>query len=241
MEETLRKFGLSQSETKVYLALIELGASLAGGITKKANINRSNCYDALQRLIEKGLVSYVIKANRKYFQAETPEKFLELIKEQKEELKDKEEEIKKILPQLIGKLKLSKEKPEATIYKGKKGIKSIFEDVLRYKEFQVFGSSGRFKEVLGPFFSLFQKIVIKKKIKCRLIVSEKVRHTDIVTHAETRFLSEDYITLSSTLIYGNKVAIISWTENPIGFVLVDKQVAYSYKTYFKFMWTLAKK
>ncbi len=241
MEETLRKFGLSQSEAKVYLTLLELGGSLAGEISKKSNVNRSNCYDALQRLIEKGLVSFVIKANRKYFQAETPEKFLEIIKEKERELKEKEQEIKEILPELIEKSKASKENPEATIYKGRKGVKSIFEDILRYKEFLVFGSSGKFKETLGPFFSLFQKIIRQNGIKCRLLVSEKVRDSDIVSHAETRFLPENYITLSSTLVYGDKVAVISWTENPVGFVLKDKQVADSYRTYFNFMWKIANK
>ena len=241
MQETLQKFGLSQSEAKVYLALIELGASLAGDITKKANINRSNCYDALQRLMEKGLVSYVIKANRKYFQAETPQKFLELIKEEENQLKIKEKEIKEILPQLIEKSKISIEKPEATIYKGKKGIKSIFEDILKHKEFCVFGSSGKFKEVLGPFFSLFQKRVKENKIRCKLITSESVRNTEIVVHAETKFLPKNYITSSSTIIYGSKVAIISWTDNPVGFLLEDKQTADSYRTYFEFMWGIAKR
>lgn len=241
MQETLQKFGLSPSETKVYLALIELGASLAGDITKKAGINRSNCYDALQRLIEKGLVSYVIKSNRKYFQAETPQKFLELIKDEETKLKLKEKEFKNILPQLMHVSKLSVEKPEATIYKGKKGIKSIFEDILKHKDYLVFGSSGKFKEVLGPFFSQFQKRVKENKIRCKLIVSESVRNTEILVHAETRFLPKNYITLISTIVYDNKVAIISWTNNPIGFLLGDKQTAASYRTYFNFMWGIAKR
>jgi sugar-specific transcriptional regulator TrmB len=241
MHEILQKFGLSQSETKAYLALIELGASLAGDITKKANINRSNCYDALQRLMEKGLVSYVTKANRKYFQAETPQKFLELIKEEETQLKDKEKEIKKILPELIEKSKFSAEKPEATIYKGKKGIKSIFEDILKHKEYWVFGSSGKFKEVLGPFFELFQKRVKENRIKCKLIASENVKGTEIVAHAKTKFLPKQYITLISTIVYDSKVVIISWTENPTGFLLEDKQTADSYRTYFEFMWNTARK
>lgn len=241
MEQTLKKFGLSQTEVKVYLALVELGASLAGGITKKANVNRSNCYDALQRLIERGLVSYVIKANRKYFQAETPKKFLEIIKEGEAELKNKEQEIKNILPQLMEKIKTPAEKPEATIYKGKKGIKSIFEDILRHREYWVFGSSGKFKEVLEDYFILLQKRVREGKIKCKLIVSEKVRNTDIVKHADTRFLSKEYMTLISTIVYADKVVIISWTDNPVGFLLEDKPTADSYRTYFKFMWKLAKK
>lgn len=241
MQKILQKFGLGQSEAKVYLSLTELGVSLAGDITKKANINRSNCYDALQRLIEKGLVSYVIKSNKKYFQAETPKKFLELIQEEKNQLEEKEKEIKEILPQLIEKIKISAEEPEATIYKGKKGIKSIFEDILKYKEYLVFGSSGKFKEILDPFFSQFQKRVRENKIKCKLIVSETVRGTDILTHAETRYLPEDYITLISTIVYGDKVAIISWTDNPVGFLIKDKKCADSYRIYFNFMWKIAKK
>jgi sugar-specific transcriptional regulator TrmB len=239
MEETLKKFGLSQSEAKVYLSLLELGSSLAGNITKQANINRTNCYDALERLIEKGLVSFVIKANRKYFKAETPKKFLELIKEEEIQLKEKENEINKIIPELIKK-SVPREKPEAVIYQGKKGIKSIFEDILKHKEYLVFGSSGKFKEVLEDFFYQFQKRVKEKNIKGKLIVSEKVKGTDITYHAKTRYLSEGYITLSSTLIYGNKVATISWTSNPTGFLLEDKQIADSYRTYFKFMWEIAK-
>lgn len=239
MEKTLERFGLSQSEAKAYLALIELGSSLAGTVTKKANINRSNCYDALERLIDKGLVSYVIKANRKYFHAETPRKFLELIKEEKSKLSKKEDEIRSIIPNLVAKASFCKEKPEARIYRGKKGIKSIFEDILRYKEYWVFGSSGKFKEVLGPFFKQFQKRVKEQRIKCKLLASEKVRDTNIVSHAETRFLPKEYITLISTILYGNKVAIISWTENPVGFLLQDKQTVDSYKNYFRFMWDVA--
>lgn len=240
MEEILRKFGLSQSEIKVYLAILGLGASLAGDITKKANINRSNCYDAIQRLIEKGLVSYVIKANRKYFQAETPQKFLELLKEEENQLKIKEEEIKKILPQLMAKSKISAEKPEATIYKGKKGIKSIFEDILRYKEYWVFGSSGKFKEILGPFFNQFQKRIKEKNIKLKILVAENTK-PDITRHAkEIKYLPKEYISIISTIVYGNKIAIISWTENPTGFLLEDKQTADSYKTYFNFMWNKSK-
>jgi sugar-specific transcriptional regulator TrmB len=241
MEEVLRKVGLSQSEAKVYLTLIESGLSLAGEVTKKANINRSNCYDALQRLIEKGLVSYVIKANRKHFQAETPQKFLEIIKEQENKLKNKENEIKKILPKLIEKSKISDEKPEATIYKGKKGIKSIFEDILRYNEYCVFGSSGKFKEILGPFFKQFQKRVKENNIELRILVAEKTK-PDIIKHAkEMRYLPKEYITMISTIVYGNKVAIISWTDDPVGFLLEDKPTSESYRIYFNFMWNKSKR
>ena len=68
-----------------------------------------------------------------------------------------------------------------------------------------------------------------------------MRNTEIVVHAETKFLPKNYITSSSTIIYGSKVAIISWTDNPVGFLLEDKQTADSYRTYFEFMWGIAKR
>ncbi|MBS3097523.1 hypothetical protein J4209_01865 [Candidatus Woesearchaeota archaeon] len=71
-EEALRKFGLSDREIKVYLALLELGEALASKIAEKTNTPRTLSYDILENLLKKGLVSYVIKSNKKYFSAFDP-------------------------------------------------------------------------------------------------------------------------------------------------------------------------
>ncbi len=241
IETTLQKLGLNPSEIKVYRALLALGSSLAGNITKYAQINRSHGYDALERLIEKGLVSYVMKENRKYFQIETPQKLLELAREEKQRAEEKEKEVQNFLPSLTAQFKSMQEKPEAAVYRGKRGIKSIFEDILRHKEYWAFGSSGKFKEIMDPFFTHFQNAVIKKKIKCRLLIGEKARGRNILEHADRRFLPEEYITLISTLVYENKVAIISWSTDPVGFVIEDQKVADSYRSYFTVMWKQAKR
>ena len=112
----LEKLGLNSSEAKIYLALLDLREAQAGEISKKTQINRTTVYDSVERLIERGLVTYVIQANKKVFQAVAPEKILEIIKEQ-------EETAKEILPELESRFKASKEKEESVIYKGRKGIK----------------------------------------------------------------------------------------------------------------------
>ena len=99
--DILQELGLSITESKVYLALLDLGSGLAGEITKKSQINRTNVYDALERLIEKGLVSYVVSANRKIFEPVNPERLKEILEE-------KEENLKKILPELQLKFKENK-------------------------------------------------------------------------------------------------------------------------------------
>ena len=86
------------------------------------------------------------KNNIKYFQAAHPEKILK-------ELKEKEEEFKKILPKLISLSDLPKEETTAEVYKGKEGIKTVLREILRNKEDHlVLGDEGHFIKLLPDFF-----------------------------------------------------------------------------------------
>lgn len=234
IQKTLEKVGLNPNEAKVYLALLELGPSLAGKITEKSKVHRRTVYDVLESLIDKGLVSYIIEANRKVFEASDPFRFLELIKE-------REKEVKSAMPELQAKKKAAKKKQEATIFRGKKGIKTILEDILKHKEYDFFGSHGKFKDVMGPLFDLFQKRVIQNRIKVRGIVSSRLRgKKSLYKHVKVRFLKKEYGSPISTLIFGNKVAIIIWTAEPIGLVTVGNEVSKAFRNYFSIMWGIAK-
>ena len=76
MEESLKEFGFSERESKVYIALLELGETTTGKISKMTRLNSSKIYDILERLIDKGLVSYVLKNKIKYFNALEPQNIL---------------------------------------------------------------------------------------------------------------------------------------------------------------------
>jgi len=234
-EEVLENLGLNPNEAKVYCALIKLGSSLAGRIAEVSKVHRRTVYDVLESLMDKGLVSFIVKANRKYFEATHPKRLMELLKE-------KEKELNTFLPELIATQEASKEVPTATIYKGKKGVKNIYEDTIKYKEYLVIGSSGKFREILGPYFYLFQKRRKEAGKATKLIISERARGTDAHTKTpgEIKFLPKQYESPISTLIYGNKVAIIVWTEEPIGFLIESKEASKSFRKYFNLMWEIAK-
>src|SRR3989338_7547002 len=99
-EELLQKIGLNKSEVKVYLNLLELGSSTTGPIMDKAKVSSSKIYGILERLIEKGLVSFIIKSKTKYYQASSPEAIFDYINEKEEEMEKQKEQIKKIIPEL---------------------------------------------------------------------------------------------------------------------------------------------
>ena len=63
----LRDAGLTDNEDKVYTALVELGPSLAGRISRKIGLHRRTVYDVTEMLVKKGLVGYILKFLVFYF------------------------------------------------------------------------------------------------------------------------------------------------------------------------------
>ena len=241
----LKEFGLTDNEIKLYLKLLELGSATSGQLMKETGFYSKTIYELLDKLTEKGIVSFVIKANTKHFEAENPEKFLDILSEEEKELKTREEQIKQILPELMAKRKLSKEPQEATIYKGNKGMKSVFEDMLKQKgDILVFGGGGKFKDTLGPYSELWHKKRAKAGIKLRLLWNEKLRNKkkDLKEFEllQVKFLPKEFDNPAPAVIYGDKVAITVWSETPIATLIRSKDVARSYRSYFDMLWRTAK-
>ena len=148
--KNLVKIGLDVNEAKDYLTLINFGPSMAGKIGERSKIHRTTVYEIIERLIKKGLVSYSISSNKKLFKANSPK----LLKDQ---INEKKELVDLIVPDLINKYQKSNDSEESTIYVGKKGIKSILCEILKYNSYVSFGSTGEFADIMKHDFLLFQK------------------------------------------------------------------------------------
>ncbi len=235
-EKLLESAGLTKLEIKVYLAILDLGSALVGVISRKSGAHRRSVYDVLDRLIEKGLVSYILTNNRRYYQATNPERLTELIKE-------KQNNIAEILPELMLKFNLAKEKQETNFFRGKEGLKTIFYDQLNEgKTICIIGGSEQAAEVIRYFFEKYDKERIRKKIKVKILFSREAKSKiKRIPLSEIRFLPEGFGGLASTNIYGNKVAIIVWSRtNPLGILIKQKEVAESYLKYFELLWKIGK-
>ncbi len=244
----LEKLGLTKNESDVYLALLEIGLTSAKAVIEKTRLHRQIVYDALNKLIEKGLASYVIQANRKYFKASNPEQFLDYFSQEKEKIKQQEEEFKKILPEL--KEKRQKEEQEATIFKGNRGIKSLLDDMLNQKdEILTIGASEieaeAFQYHLQFNLPKFHKIREKKKIYYKILLSEdlrqRVKELNKLKHTEARILSKEFTSNSSTNIYGEKVSIIMWGSQPFGILIKSREIAETQRKHFELLWKISKK
>ncbi|MFH1010525.1 MAG: helix-turn-helix domain-containing protein [bacterium] len=234
MPATLKEIGLSDGEIKVYLALLKLGALQASKIKEDTKLHRTTIYDFLEKLLNKGLVNYVIKDGVKYFKATTPEKLLDFVKE-------KEDHVRDILPQLHTLALPDLDAVKVEVYKGVEGLKTILNDILRTgKPLAGMGIDEtkfeRFPVLLEQFFKKEEKAGIKE----RMLTSEKAALTYRKKTVEYRYIPQDYFNPTATLIYGDKVAVFIW--EPFTVIVIDNaQLSDSYRKHFELLWATSKK
>jgi sugar-specific transcriptional regulator TrmB len=233
-EMALENAGLTRNEVKVYLVLNDHGSNKAGRISRLAKIDRSSCYNSLKSLIEKGLASYVLIGNIKWFQVTGPKRILDYLHEQ-------EEDVKEIIPQLQARHKAAKLEGQVRLFKGMKGVKSILMDVVRTgKDNLVLGSEGQFSKKMPGFAAQFERMKNENRIHTRLIVRKGRKELDSLT-SEYRCLADISESPAVTNVYGDKIAIIIWTDEPEGILIENSAAARAYKSYFDFMWKKARK
>lgn len=245
MKQTiLKEAGLSGNEIKIYLALLKLGACPVNKLYEETGVHRRNIYDSVNKLIEKGLASYIIEKKIKSVQAANPQKLMTFLEEQKRAIDAKENRLNEIMPELISEFNFPKHEQEAEIYRGDEGIKTIWEDTLNYKTIYFIGAGGYIVERFNYYWPSYNMRRIKKGVKWKALAVSELRGKAITKEplTEFRYLPK---ALSGTpnviFIYGDKVANVLWSDKPIAFVIKDKQVAKNYLSYFSYLWQLANK
>ncbi|MDO8740525.1 MAG: helix-turn-helix domain-containing protein [Candidatus Woesearchaeota archaeon] len=246
----LEKLGFTKNESTVYLALLTLGSVSVGSIIEKTKLHRNIVYDNLSRLIEKGLAVFVIKANRKYFEAASPDFIKTMLEKQEKELKEKIELSRKILPDIEKLRKIGEERQEAVIYKGVKGVMSALDEILKIKqEIFVFGASTQLVEKVRYFYKYYfprwHKIRAENKIPIKMLFSEdnRERGNEIKNTAdlvEVKFIPKEFAFPMSAVFSKDYSLIITWSDEPIGFMIRSQDVANSMRAYFNALWNIAK-
>jgi len=230
--DSLKEIGLQEGEIKLYISLLKLNEATATEISKHSGMHRSHIYDLIEKLKEKGLVSFVIKNNVKYFRASDPGNILDYLDERKEN-------IKKIMPELSKLRDITKETLSVEIYKGKEGIKTILNDILKEeKDYLLFGNL-KFEKIMPLFIEQFVKRADKLKITERAILESGTKIIPTKRN-EYKYISKEYLFPNAIVVYGNKVATFIW-QDPFYIILSKSdEISQSHKSHFNTLWKIAK-
>lgn len=247
MEKKLESLGLTRNEAKIYLYLLKKGSTTTGAIIKSTKISNSRVYESLNILISKGLVTYNIQKKGKHFQAEDPEKFLILEEERKKK-------IEKLIPGLVKLKSIKEEETVSAVFEGLEGFRTAFDRIVRdcpeRKTIYVVGFSKQAyaKESLRRIISKVHKerVAVKKhKIKILLdmsVFNEQIaRDREKEKFTEVKYMPSGYISPGALDIFEDYVYIFLWDEKPFVFMIKNQKIADSFKTYFKFLWSMGKK
>ncbi len=240
-EELYGSLGISKTEAKIYETLIGYEELSVTDIAVFSKIDRRNAYDAIRRLMEKGL-AFEIKENKESkYQVVHPKKLKEILSERQESLDS-------ILPRME-KMYLNTLRKEAMfIYRGIDGWKNYMRDVLRTKsDLYSLGAKGGWDDQrLVPYVEKFTQEARKLGIKIKIIYDHDAeQNTKIIRNllgGEYRYLPKEYKSDVTVDVYGDNVVILSNIEyghiddKSSLIVIKNKSVAEGFKQWFKFMW-----
>ena len=244
MEEKLIKLGLSKNEATIYLFLLKNPSITTGLIIKETGISNSRVYESLNSLIYKGLVTYTVQKDGKYFNAAPPEKFLEKEEERKKQIEEMVPELKK--------LKTEKEfRTNTAVYEGFEGFKTAFKKIIddcpKEETIYILGFSEQpyATESLRIFLTNMNLKSTQKKHKLKILLDRSVKETlgkdrEKEKNTEVKYMPKGYISPGAIDIFQDYVYIFLWEEKPFVFMIKNQRIAESFKQYFNFLWKIAK-
>ncbi len=247
-EAIFEKLGLTRGEIKVYLALNRLGESTVGPIGKESKVSKSKMYDILDKLIQKGLVSYITKESTKYFMANDPYMIMELLERKELDLQNTKKAVEDILPQLTLQRASVSGKRVAEICEGYQGIKAIREELMQsFKandQLLVLGAPKIANEKWEGWFLDFHQRRIKRGIKMKIIYNANAQEFGVIRKkmklTDVRYLPNKLVSPNWIDIFPDAVLFVMVLTTPIAFVVRDRELANSFRSYFEIMWRNSK-
>jgi len=237
----LKEIGLSEREIAVYTSLVKIGSTTTGPLVKSSDVQNAKIYETLEKLIKKGLVTFVIKGKTKYFQSTNPDNILNIYKEKENSLKETIKELKN--------LQTEKEvEIETKVYEGFNALKSAFFELYKSNgknsEYYVFpigeqlGSENLvifWSQVLHKQQEMKIKIKTLPNIKWKNIFEKHYKNYKLIN---IKYTNQEFPT--GIFIFKDRILNVVWSEKPVGFLIKSKENTERWTKFFKQEWKKAK-
>lgn len=244
LELELKKVGFSDKEAKVYLALLELGSSPVQEIAKKAKVNRATTYIVLEALKKRGVVSAVEESKKSHFAPESPATLMRLFRMQEREVREKEEEFKKALPELDALFRSIGGRPVIRFFEGKEAINAVRTEILSsgtrdLLDIYSLDYVKEIKTILPPEEEAeFLKEREQKGIRVRsLYTSKEGKSSEFKSKSDRRYIDHRRFPFyCDIVIFGSKIAITTLKGQIVSVIIESQEIADTLKSLFELAW-----
>ncbi len=237
--------GLSERESQLYLAGLQLGSAPASEYAKRTGLNRITTYNELENLVRRGMVTLQKKVRGKWYAPVAPE-YLAV------EARKNADALQRALPELRS-LRGSKErKPEVRFFEGWEGVQRVYEDTLTAKgELLNFANSAVVRRFWPQYDEEYVAERVRRGIRLRGIspddaAGRRVHGEDREKLREIRLIpAREFDFKNEINIYGSKVAICSFgggqSADVFGVIIESKEVSETQRQIFEMAWRYAGK
>lgn len=243
----LEEVGLTEIEAILYQGLLEKGPTTIMTLAQHTGIKRITTHFNIESLIVKGLVTQTVQGARRQIVAEPPERLEYLVEKKVEDAKKLENKFPDILHIIDSYVntKESSEKITIKYYDDKKGVQSIYFDMLKADKVHSFINLDKYYEVfpgteylfwdalnLNPKREVWDIAVVESPLAKRISKGHRRYYCKFIPPSKS-FSGFDI------LIYDNKVSIIVLEKNnTIGFIISSKILFLSLGSLHQVMWEL---
>lgn len=238
-KNVLLKADFTPSQAEILNFLYVNKEAKASNIAKGIKRSRAIVYKDVEELAKMGIIEKKERLNQvAVFSAGHPSLLKKLLTKREAQLKKDKKMLESYLPDIISSYNLINNRPGIKFYEGVEGLKNIYEEILdEGKDFHLIRTAYEpvYNDKIAPVVGEFIERRIRKNIKVTAIIPSDVEDSA----KDARWLmqrfnvdKEMYSAPVEVDIFGDKIAILSFSEELIGVVVESKQIAQSLKQVF---------
>ena len=248
----LRLLGFNETETKVYMVLLNGSNQSAPQISRQADIPRTTAYSALDSLVEKGVAKARRDGSTTLYSASSPDSFQEIVRKEQNALEEKRLVAKEVVNLVTPHLNTSKiHIPKMEFYEGQKQIETMLYANLPDWEASMALDDSILWGYQDPSFVKHYKTWLEHhwerknkympQMQIRLFSNESKIEKGLKDQVENRFIrafSGQVPFTSSVWILGEYIVMIRTDKEPhYAFQLKDAAFASNIKLFISFIWS----
>ncbi|MBP6866301.1 MAG: hypothetical protein KBC12_02030 [Candidatus Pacebacteria bacterium] len=243
IKSILENFGFSANESKVYLAMVNIGEALISDIAKEAKLNRITTHHIIERLEKRGFAVCFGPNRSKKARALHPTALSKRITEQSKEFE-------KIVPEIIASMRdENKKKPTVRMYYGVSGFEKVAEELLERPNTTIrhIGSLNEAYKFIGLKYDVeyFVPTRMKKNIHYRMICyqgeeSQLIQTNNATELREVKYVPKGFKLTSNVFIAPGKVVIVTTKNELMSIVIESEDISHSEEEKFDMIWNLLK-
>ncbi len=237
--ENLEDFGLNETESKVYAALLETGGGSVNSIAEVAGIKRTTAYSTLDGLVKQGLARFDEFGLKRKIVPEDPGRLKAI-------LDHKQRKLTKTLPTLEALYNLKGNESFIKYYKGFKAIQPLYEQLIKDirpgQEYCVISNQQMWHDTDPSYFTDFSTRRGKLPIKLRIILEQNERSRQYfekrrLYNADIRFLPKGVKLETNLVITPQRTLIHQLVQPVIALVVENQSFIKMHQEMFKLMWS----